>query len=158
MDNSNYSKAGDLLGGLMDMMGANGGSEIAKLFQTWRAIVGDDLASHSAVEDIRNGTVIVLVDHPAWMQLLKQKERYILARLQREFTQLSITRMLCKIGVPKIKHDRPAAAAQMQESVSPGGTENPEHKPEHAEPGSTKESFLASMERLKKTLEEKASE
>ncbi|AFG36114.1 DUF721 domain-containing protein [Spirochaeta africana] len=167
MDNSSYSKAGDLLGGLMDLLGADGGSEIARLFQTWRSIVGDDIASHSAIEDIRNGTVIVVVDHPAWMQQIQFRQQHLLKRMQREFTQLEIKRILCKIGSPKIKppvspnQESPQNPAPQSPAVEPGDreekaapsgestgqSENP--REQHAD----KESFLASMQRLKSTLE-----
>lgn len=156
MESSDYSKAGDLLTGLIDILG--GGADVAKLFLAWKSICGDDIASHSAIEDIRNGTIIIIVDHPAWLQLIKQKELHLLKRMRREFPSLEISHMLCKIGKPQIlqstveitKHKE--NKSQQTVAITKKNSNNSSKKEEKTVSDSD---LLKSLESLRKTIESK---
>lgn len=151
MASSDYSKAGDLLGGLLDIAGIGGNSDIARIFQSWQLVVGPDLASHSAIEDIRNGCVIVVVDHPAWLQLLQQREQYFLKRLQRDYPSLKLERMLLKIGKPQfivMKADKAVPEKKKSEVAAP----QPQEK--DFVPQAGKQDFLDSLNKLRRTIEQ----
>ena len=83
-------KAGDLLGSFISFYGLDKGRNIVSLFSGWRAMVGDDLASHTRPADVRRGAVVVEVDHPGWMQLLQMREEAILGKIGKKFPELGI--------------------------------------------------------------------
>ncbi|GAB6091058.1 DciA family protein [Spirochaeta dissipatitropha] len=151
MASSDYSKAGDLLGGLLDIAGIGGNSEIARIFQSWQLVVGADLASHSAIEDIRNGCVIVIVDHPAWLQLIQQREQYFLQRLQRDYPSLKLERMLLKVGKPQFIALKAKKTAPEEKKIEEAASQ-PEEKDYVPQEG--KQDFLDSMNKLKRTIEQ----
>ncbi len=62
----------------------------SSLFGGWEQIVGDSLAEHSRVHELRQQNLIVDVDHPGWMQHLLLKKGAILAKLRRQYPQLAI--------------------------------------------------------------------
>lgn len=62
----------------------------SSLFGGWGQIVGESLAEHSRVYEVRNQNLFVDVDHPGWMQLLLLKKQAILARLRRQYSPLAI--------------------------------------------------------------------
>jgi predicted nucleic acid-binding Zn ribbon protein len=62
----------------------------SSLFGGWEQIVGDSLAEHSRVHELRQQNLFVDVDHPGWMQHLLLKKAAILARLRRQYPQLAI--------------------------------------------------------------------
>jgi len=62
----------------------------SSLFGGWQQIVGDSLAEHSQVHELRQQNLIVDVDHPGWMQHLLLKKAAILSRLRRQYPQLAI--------------------------------------------------------------------
>lgn len=69
------------------------GNQYYNLFNKWEEICNTDIASHSRITEISNGNLIVEVDHPGWLQILKTKERQILKRIQTEFPELEISRI-----------------------------------------------------------------
>ena len=64
------------------------------LFQGWQDIVGPELAAHTRPIEVEQGKLIVAVDHPGWIQLLRTEERAILKRLDRSHGPLSIERVV----------------------------------------------------------------
>ncbi|MFW5700385.1 MAG: DUF721 domain-containing protein [Cyclobacteriaceae bacterium] len=91
-------KAGDLLKQVFENfdIGEQGETYI-KFFSSWTKIVGFDLASHTNVSDIRNGSIIVEVDHPGWMQLMQMKQKSILFKVKKNFPELEIKTMTIKL-------------------------------------------------------------
>lgn len=91
-------KAGDLLKQVFDNfdIGEQGESYI-NFFSSWTKIVGFDLASHTNVSDIRNGAIIVEVDHPGWMQLLQMRQKSILFKVKKNFPELGIKTMAIRL-------------------------------------------------------------
>ena len=150
-------KAGQVLESIINMLGQGENGEILGLFRTWSTMVGnDDIASHSAIEDIRNGTVIVLVDHPAWMQLLQQKEQKILANVKRQFPSLDIKRLLIKVGKPKVfihnleqKEKKPEEKTARKQDIKPKTDEAKVTRKV------TNQDLQTSLMRLQKTLQDK---
>ena len=141
MEDSHIEKAGTLLGGLIENLGSEGKS-IVDVFQNWKDIVQDiDIASHSSIQDIYNGTVYITVDHSAWMQLLQNKKAFVLQRMQQKYSNLHIQRIVIKIG----ELNRQSEVVRKKQEIK--NTEKPkENKPSA--------SLLESLERLQKAIDE----
>ncbi|QTQ15217.1 DciA family protein [Treponema parvum] len=52
--------------------------------------LGEKLYSHSSLVEIKNGILLVETDHPAYIQLFRMYERYILKGLKQQVPQLDI--------------------------------------------------------------------
>lgn len=59
-------------------------------FRIWNEIVGDNIASHSKVKDVHNGTLVIEVDHPGWSQMVRLAEPRILATIQKRYPELGV--------------------------------------------------------------------
>jgi hypothetical protein len=90
MEGSDGTRAGDLVSRLIDMIGATDTTGVVPFVQRWSEIVGDDIAAHSRVLDIRNGALIVGIDHPAWGQRLHLRKDAILKTIAHRFPELGI--------------------------------------------------------------------
>ena len=53
---------------------------LARLFASWPALVGDAVAAHATPRSLRQGTLVVAVDDPAWATQLRWLEADLLAR------------------------------------------------------------------------------
>ncbi len=84
--------------------------ESNKTFKYWRVTLesiksnarngknlGKNLLSHSRIIDLKNGTLLVEVDHPAWLQTIKIYQKYILNGLKRNIPELNIDNMVFRI-------------------------------------------------------------
>jgi hypothetical protein len=96
----------------------------SSLFGGWERIVGDSLAEHSRVYELRHQNLFVDVDHPGWMQHLLLKKAAILARLRRQYPQLQIRDLKIRVG------QQGAFQGQQPGAVHPRGAS------EHAPPAS----------------------
>lgn len=63
---------------------------------------GQNLAEHSKVVDLKNGILIVEVEHPGWMELLQLHKKFILKGLNMNMTNLKIKNIAFKL---KSKND-----------------------------------------------------
>ncbi|TFG63350.1 MAG: DUF721 domain-containing protein [Spirochaetales bacterium] len=61
------------------------------VFSNWKKVCGDEVAGHSRVKDVRNGTLYVEVDHPGWIQIMQFKKKKILSSVQKSYPLLTIT-------------------------------------------------------------------
>ncbi len=84
------SSAKDLIARFIDSIGIRDEKGIVPFVRSWPEIVGPDLAAHSQVLDIRNGAVLVGLDHPAWLQRMHMERRRIVRQVQRRFPSLEI--------------------------------------------------------------------
>jgi hypothetical protein len=82
-------KAAEILARLLERHSPQG-QPYSSLFAGWEQMVGDSLAEHSRVHELRQQNLIVDVDHPGWMQQLLLKKGAILAKLRRQYPQLAI--------------------------------------------------------------------
>lgn len=84
-------KASDLINVMMDSILQNDAQrEAVSLFSAWSKIAGVNEGSHSKIEEIENGVVLVKVDHPGWLQKLEMKRSGILKKLQKNYPELAI--------------------------------------------------------------------
>jgi predicted nucleic acid-binding Zn ribbon protein len=83
-------KIGELLKDYLKEMGWLSGNPYDPLFRGWKEIAGEALASHSRLIDVRNGMLLVEVDHPGWLQMLQLRKSALLAAARRAAPEASI--------------------------------------------------------------------
>ena len=83
-------KAADILKNILGEQQARQAGEWSTFFKGWQALAGDDIAAHSSVRDVKQGSVIVEVDHPGWLQMLQMKKGKILATMKKRYPELDI--------------------------------------------------------------------
>ena len=90
MAESESKRAADLVSRFIDTIGAKDEQGVVPFVQRWNEIVGPDIAAHSRVLDLKNGAVLVGLDHPAWIQQLHFQKTRVIQRIRRLFPQLSV--------------------------------------------------------------------
>jgi hypothetical protein len=143
-------RAGDLLRRLFDNQDFANGERYASLFNSWASIAGRDLSAHSHVADVRNGVVLVEVDHPGWMQLLQMQQERVLKAMRSAYPELEIQALRFRI-VSDRNHRPPEKQAeppqQEPEPERPAKTEAPDDR--SAEPATQNdEAFQELLNRL----------
>jgi len=63
---------------------------VVPFVRAWPEIAGRDLAAHSQILDVKNGSLLVGLDHPAWLQRMQMEQRRIVKSVQRKFPALEI--------------------------------------------------------------------
>ena len=94
------------------LLNQEGAGDGLRLINAWRSVVeslnpgpnaenaanfGRNLASHSRIIEIKNGTLLVEADHPAWLQMLKIHQRYIVSCLSRRFPEMGLSSLAFRI-------------------------------------------------------------
>lgn len=113
-------KASEILARILDEKGRKTGTTYSSIFGGWSSIVGESLAEHSRVYELRNSNLFVEVDHPGWMQLLLMKKPQILRTVKRKYPVLNIRDVKIKVNLTYQK-TTPADAKPEKE---PQGTSN----------------------------------
>jgi predicted nucleic acid-binding Zn ribbon protein len=71
-------KIGDLLKEYMRERGWLAANPYQPLFEQWAKVAGESLARHTRLVDVRNGILLVDVDHPGWLQILQLRRTALL--------------------------------------------------------------------------------
>ena len=71
-------KVGDLLREYLRDRGWLSGSPYEPLFSRWREIAGEAIAAHARLADVRDGFLLVEVDHPGWIQMVRMRQASLL--------------------------------------------------------------------------------
>ena len=79
-----------LLNNLLQKKYSKQGTVFYQFFNKWEIIVGKKLYGHSKIIDLKHGNLIIAVDHPGWLQMVKMKEKMIIKKVQKTFPQLNI--------------------------------------------------------------------
>ncbi|MCU1379518.1 MAG: hypothetical protein JWN29_2501 [Acidimicrobiales bacterium] len=74
-------RVGDSLDRVASSMGVSRASTLSAVFASWAEMVGDSVAQHSRPRSLRDGTLVVAVDEPAWATQLRWLEADLLTRL-----------------------------------------------------------------------------
>ena len=109
--------------------------------------MGTDIAAHSRVVDVKQGVVIVEVDHPGWLQVLQMKKAKILTEMKKRYPALGIENM--RIFVADTGRDDNCRAEKSDaDSAGPadGGVDR-----EQVENSVEYQRFKEMLERLRKT-------
>ncbi|MFW5695201.1 MAG: DUF721 domain-containing protein [Alkalispirochaeta sp.] len=170
MDNFEPNSARELINRFIHTIGARDETGVVPFVQAWPKIVGQDKAAHSQVLDVKNGTVLIGVDHPAWLHRMHMDRTRIVARIQQDFPSLNARNLAFTI-VNQLNNpwrgDTEEDDTAHRESAPPGGSQRGagtsaiEHPPTEEPPGETAPSaaeddeFQQRLNRLKEALEEK---
>jgi hypothetical protein len=92
-------KAAEILARILDEKGREIGTTYSSVFGGWSWIVGESLAEHSRVYEVKNRNLFVEVDHPGWMQLLLMKKPQILRSVKRKYSALNIRDVKIKVNL-----------------------------------------------------------
>ena len=122
---SEPSSGRDLVCRLIDAIGVRDDQGVVPFVRAWSRLVGVDLGAHTRVLDVSNGTVLVGVDHPAWLQRLHMNQKRVLVRIQRDFPTIGARRMAFSV-VDSIQRDATQAEAGTADAVDDGGSSGTE--------------------------------
>jgi predicted nucleic acid-binding Zn ribbon protein len=78
-------------------LGAPRAALLTVLFSKWEQLVGPDIAAHARPRSLRQGTLVVIADQPAWATQLRFMTSDLLTRIQNEADAPEITEI--RIGV-----------------------------------------------------------
>lgn len=167
MGQSGESNARELITRLINSIGARDDQGIVPFVTDWSRIVGADLAAHSRVLDVRNGAVVVGLDHPAWLQTMHFKQEKIVATIQRSYPSLDVRYLhmtvIDSLGNQPSRNPL-GTTASADSPASDEGTDHPSQDPsaaaEQPEQGSTGKDpeFLQHLEGLHEALRRKERE
>ena len=88
-----------LVPGVMKGLGLEQRLQQSQVFFLWPQIVGPDIAAHAQPTALRNGNLIVTVDHPVWLQELSRFHKTLLLQKIRERVGKNAVRnILFRIG------------------------------------------------------------
>ena len=74
-------KVGDSLDRVAASLGVPHASTLSGVFASWPELVGEAVAIHARPLSLRDGTLVVAVDDPAWATQLRWLEADLVARL-----------------------------------------------------------------------------
>ena len=77
-----FARIGDVLPAVLRDLGLQTRFNERRVVETWASVVGPELARRSRALRCENGTLVVHVDHGAWMQELHFIEKELLAKLR----------------------------------------------------------------------------
>jgi predicted nucleic acid-binding Zn ribbon protein len=71
----------------------------SQVFHSWSSIVGSDIAKHAQPVSLRNGLLVVGVDHPVWLQELSRYHKpLILQKVQERVGKKAVRDICFRIG------------------------------------------------------------
>jgi len=96
---------GELLSLASREMGWTAELDQARLFAEWSHFVGDSIAQHTHVVELRNGTLIVQCDSTTWATELRRLRGEILTRILDEFPDVGVQELkFLAPGAPSWRH------------------------------------------------------
>jgi predicted nucleic acid-binding Zn ribbon protein len=81
--------ASDILKELFSSMKIDPSQET--IFEAWPDLVGSEAASHLKIQDIKGKTLLLLADHPGWVQMAQLKKKEILEKIKKRFPDNNIS-------------------------------------------------------------------
>jgi len=72
-------RIGELLKEYLAQRGWLEGDPYSPLFSGWKTIAGEALADHCRIADAKDGTLLLEVDHPGWMQMVQLNKPSLLS-------------------------------------------------------------------------------
>lgn len=94
---ASIKKASELITSLFENLSCEDLKNAQNFTRSWKAAVGDKIASHSKIIDVNKGTIIVEVDHPGWSQHLLLMKQRLLRELAATFPELEIANLAIRI-------------------------------------------------------------
>jgi predicted nucleic acid-binding Zn ribbon protein len=88
-----FARIGEVLPTVLRDLGLQTRFRERQVVEMWPAVAGPELARRSRALRCENGTLVVHVDHGAWMQELHFIEKDLLARLRAACADVNLTRI-----------------------------------------------------------------
>jgi predicted nucleic acid-binding Zn ribbon protein len=88
-----FARIGDLLPTVLRDLGLQSKFSERRLVEKWAAVVGPELAQRARALRCENGTLVVRVDHGAWMQELHFIEKDFVAKMRAACPDVNLTRI-----------------------------------------------------------------
>jgi predicted nucleic acid-binding Zn ribbon protein len=88
-----FARVGDVLPAVLRELGLQAKFSERRAVEKWAAVVGPELARRSRALRCENGTLVVHVDHGAWMQELHFIEKELLAKLRAACPDVDLVRI-----------------------------------------------------------------
>ncbi len=93
------SPASQLVPQVMKKLGLEQRLQQSQVFFLWPEIVGSDVARHAQPVSLRNGLLVVTVDHPVWLQELSRYHKPLMLQKVQERIGKKAVRDICfRIG------------------------------------------------------------
>ncbi len=90
---------GKLVPGVMKGLGLEQRLQQSQVFFLWPQIVGADIAQHAQPVSLRNGNLVVAVDHPIWLQELSRYHKtLLLQKIKERIGNKAIRNIVFRIG------------------------------------------------------------
>jgi predicted nucleic acid-binding Zn ribbon protein len=84
---------------VMKQLGLEQRLQQSQVFYLWPNIVGSDIARHAQPVSLRNGLLVVAVDHPVWLQELSRYHKpLILQKVQERIGKKAVRDVCFRIG------------------------------------------------------------
>lgn len=109
-------KAGDLLKLFLDGKQFAEGQKWTAFFSFWKRMLGERLATHSRIRDVKNGALVVETDHPGWIQMLQLRQSALLKEISRRYPDLGITSIQIRLSERKFWNDDERGEKQTENS------------------------------------------
>jgi predicted nucleic acid-binding Zn ribbon protein len=87
----------DSLDAVARNLGGAGGPALVELLRRWPEVVGEAVAAHSRPLSLRDGTLTIAADEPAWGAQLRWLEADLLGRLEQTLGAGAVTRIAVRI-------------------------------------------------------------
>jgi predicted nucleic acid-binding Zn ribbon protein len=88
-----------LVPGVMKRLGLEQRLQQSQVFYLWREIVGADIAKHAQPISLRNGVLILVVDHPIWLQELSRYHKSLLIqKIKERVGKNAVRNLVFRIG------------------------------------------------------------
>ncbi|HUX36394.1 MAG TPA: DUF721 domain-containing protein [Rectinemataceae bacterium] len=101
MDDSRVKAASEVLSAFFDEEKLRRGGRYAEFFASWKFLVGEQLAAHSHVADIKNGVLFIEAEHPGWIQLLQLRQSAVLTGIANRFPEFGLRSIAFRLGSPR---------------------------------------------------------
>ena len=89
----------ELVPGVMKRLGLEQRLVQAQIFHQWATIVGADVARHAQPVSLKNGLLVVAVDHPVWLQeLARYHKPLLLQKIRDRVGQPALRDIVFRIG------------------------------------------------------------
>lgn len=88
----------DILNQFMDTLDYSDYEKEQKIENSWEKIAGIKISSHSKIKEIKNGVLVIEVEHPGWIQCILFEKKNIIGRINKRFPELNIKDLNIFVG------------------------------------------------------------
>jgi predicted nucleic acid-binding Zn ribbon protein len=99
-------KVGDLLKEYLRDKGWLESNPYDPLFRQWEKIAGKAVSDHARLIDVRDGILLVEVDHPGWLQMLQLRKEALLKAARAAAPLAALEGIKVRVGqsLPRADH------------------------------------------------------